>query len=73
MGGIGFSTAGVTDSCKSLSGSWEPNWGPLEEQGVLLTAEPSSLQPHIQFLSWENTGVYEEVWRKSFRERRWPG
>lgn len=47
MGGIGFSTAGVTDSCKSLSGSREPNWGPLEEQGVLLTAEPSSLQPHI--------------------------
>jgi len=32
---------GVTDSCKPLSGSWESNPGPLEEQQVLLTAEPS--------------------------------
>lgn len=48
--GIGFSTAGVTDGHRSLGGSWEPNWGPLEELGMLLTAEPLSLQPEIFIL-----------------------
>jgi hypothetical protein len=32
---------GVTDSCELLCGLWELNPGPLEEQPVVLTAEPS--------------------------------
>ena len=32
---------GVTDSCELPCGCWELNSGPLEEQPVLLTAEPS--------------------------------
>jgi hypothetical protein len=34
----------ITDGCKPSYGCWELNSGPLEEQSVLLTAEPS-LQP----------------------------
>jgi hypothetical protein len=34
----------ITDGCEPPSGSWELNSGPLEEQSVLLTSEPS-LQP----------------------------
>ena len=32
---------GVTEDCKFLGGSWELNPGPLEEQAVFLTDEPS--------------------------------
>jgi hypothetical protein len=35
-----------TDSCKTLCGCWELNSGPLEEQSLLLTSEPS-LQPEL--------------------------
>ena len=35
----------ITDGCEPPCGCWELNSGPLEEQSVLLTAEPS-LQPH---------------------------
>jgi hypothetical protein len=35
---------GLTDGCESPCGCWELNSGPLKEQSVLLTAEPS-LQP----------------------------
>jgi hypothetical protein len=35
------SPMGVTDGYELLSGWWELNTGPLEEQNVLLTAEPS--------------------------------
>jgi hypothetical protein len=38
----------ITDGCEPLSGCWELNSGPLEEQSVLLTAEPS-LQPGMTF------------------------
>ena len=38
----------VTDGCEPPCGCWELNSGPLEEQSVLLTAEPS-LQPHQAF------------------------
>jgi hypothetical protein len=31
----------VTDGCEPPCGYWELNSGPLEEQSVLLTAEPS--------------------------------
>jgi len=41
---------GVTDSCELPYGSWELNSGPLEEQPLLLTAEPS-LHPFEIFLS----------------------
>ena len=34
----------VMDGCEPPCGCWELNLGPLEEQSVLLTAEPS-LQP----------------------------
>ena len=34
----------ITDGCEPPCGFWELNSGPLEEQSVLLTAEPS-LQP----------------------------
>ncbi|XP_050003558.1 adiponectin receptor protein 1 [Alexandromys fortis] len=36
---------GSSDSCELPCGCWELNPGPLEEQSVLLTTEPS-LQPH---------------------------
>ena len=34
----------ITDGCEPPCGCWELNTGPLEEQSVLLTSEPS-LQP----------------------------
>jgi hypothetical protein len=42
---VRFPATGVTDSCELPCGFWELNLGPLEEQSVLLTAEPS-LQPN---------------------------
>jgi hypothetical protein len=35
------SGTGVTDGCKLPCGCWELNPGPLEEQPVLVTTEPS--------------------------------
>jgi hypothetical protein len=37
----------ITDGCEPPGGYWELNSGPLKEQPVLLTAEPS-LQPHMK-------------------------
>ena len=34
----------ITDGCEPPCGCWELNSGPLEEQAMLLTSEPS-LQP----------------------------
>jgi len=39
---------GVTDSCELPCGCWELNSGPLQEQLVFLTTEPS-LQPKGDF------------------------
>jgi hypothetical protein len=39
----------ITDGCEPPCGCWDLNSGPLEEQLVLLTAEPS-LQPRLPFL-----------------------
>ena len=39
----------VTDSCEPPCGCWDLNSGPLEEQSVLLTTEPS-LQPRRSVL-----------------------
>ena len=38
----------ITDGCEPPCGCWELNSGSLEEQSVLLTAEPS-LQPQKSF------------------------
>lgn len=37
------------DSCQLLCGSWEPNLGPLRDQPVLLTSEPSFQTPLLTF------------------------
>ena len=39
----------ITDGCEPPCGCWELNSGPLEEQAMLLTAEPS-LQPKLTIL-----------------------
>jgi hypothetical protein len=39
--GVGFHGIGVADSCELPCGCWELNLGPLEEQPVFLTSEPS--------------------------------
>ena len=38
----------ITDGCEPSCGCWELNSGPLEEQAMLLTSEPS-LQPLSSF------------------------
>ena len=43
--GVGSPGIGVTDSCELSCGCWELNLGPLEEQPVLLTIEPSLIEP----------------------------
>ena len=35
----------ITDGCEPPCGCWELNLGPLEEQAVLLTTEPSLQSP----------------------------
>jgi len=42
----------ITDGCEPPCGCWDLNSGPLEEQSVLLTAEPS-LQPRFMVLNFE--------------------
>jgi hypothetical protein len=45
----------ITDGCESPCGCWELNSGPLEEQSVLLIAEPSlqtTPTPQASFLKW---------------------
>jgi hypothetical protein len=37
---MGFIVNGVIGGCELSPGCWESNMGPLEEQTVLLTAEP---------------------------------
>ena len=39
--GIGSPRTGITDGCESPGGRWELNFGPLQEQQVLLIAELS--------------------------------
>ena len=39
--GARYPGTGVIDNCKLPCGYWELNLGPLEEQPVLLTVEPS--------------------------------
>ena len=39
----------ISDGCEPPCGCWEFNSGPLEEQAVLLTAEPSLQPQYILF------------------------
>ena len=67
----------ITDGCEPPRGRWDLNSGPLEEQPVLLTDEPS-LQPWSKV--WFDTGSTETVrltrytiptrskWRKGLSE-----
>ena len=41
----------ITDGCEPPCGCWELNSGPLEEQAMLLTTEPS-LQPPRDIFTW---------------------
>ena len=43
--GDGIPDTGVRDGCEPPCGFWELNLGPLKEQQVLLTAEPSLQLP----------------------------
>jgi hypothetical protein len=62
----------ITDGCEPPCGCWELNSGPLGEQSVLLTAEPS-LQPDIYILKTrmgsrannQRGGVYRLSWNYS--------
>jgi len=47
----------ITDGCEPPYGCWELNSGPLEEQSVLLTAEPS-LQPYYFYYIYLCESVY---------------
>ena len=40
---------GAMDSCERPCGCWESNLGPLEEQPVLLTVEPSPQPVNVVF------------------------
>jgi hypothetical protein len=57
---VGSPRAEVTDSYKPLCILWESNLGPLEEQHVLLTAEPS-LQPSYFFFFSLTTSFGSEI------------
>lgn len=46
--GVRVPGAGIADRCELPGGSWELNHGPVEEQAVFSTAEPS-LQPQYIF------------------------
>ena len=49
----------ITDGCEPPCGCWELNSGPLEEQAMLLTTEPS-LQPSTFSLSANSWGHFEQ-------------
>jgi hypothetical protein len=66
--GIRSHGATVIDGCELPCGCWELNPGPLQEQAVLLTAEPSllSLTPPflgflLYFLMWILNFLYGKV------------
>jgi hypothetical protein len=56
----------ITDGCELPCGCWDLNSGPLEEQSVLLTAEPSLQSPVTsvfihQAMHWHSWRVGEQV------------
>jgi hypothetical protein len=40
----------IMDGCEPPGGFWDLNSGPLEEQLVLLTTEPSLARPYVQII-----------------------
>jgi hypothetical protein len=66
----------ITDGCEPLCSHWELNSGPLEEQSVLLTTEPS-LQLFLRFLRTQflNPGLSNldtiagSHWPQSYKKR----
>jgi hypothetical protein len=54
----------ITNGCELPCGCWDLNSGPLEEQLVLLTTEPS-LQPHnillIEHITLKNNRGWRDV------------
>jgi hypothetical protein len=57
---------GIIDGCELPHGFWEPNPGSLQEQIVLLTAEPSLQSffpniPNAHFRTFGNSQVREVV------------
>ena len=60
----------ITDGCEPPCGCWELNSGPLEEQAMLLTTEPS-LQPPILFIFY--VCIYHPSIQMGGGERKVPG
>jgi hypothetical protein len=54
----------VTDGCEPPCGCWDLDLGPLEEQSVLLTAEPSHQAREINFYgkNFRNNKDCWEAW-----------
>jgi hypothetical protein len=48
----------ITDGCEPPCGCWELNSGPLEEQPVLLTSEPSLQHPQVSFFINFHLGIF---------------
>ena len=63
----------MTDGCEPPCGCWELNVGPLEEQPVLLTTEPSLQPPTTCFLyDWPRDTVdTSSAGRIFFRSDLW--
>ena len=59
----------ITDVCEPPWGCWELNSGPLEEQSVLLTTEPS-LQQDILLL-WSNFWSFHGLGKQFTSTRTW--
>jgi hypothetical protein len=55
---------GVTYSCKPLCECWELNPDPLEEQSVLLTAEPPPVSRTVSLKLYIHICVCEVVFNK---------
>jgi hypothetical protein len=51
----------ITDGCEPPHGCWNLNLGPLEEQSVLLTAEPSLQPPLLSSLQGIQDSAYRPV------------
>jgi hypothetical protein len=56
--GIGFPGTEVTDGCELPRVYWELNLGPLEEQSVLLTTEPSLQHSATQGLTTQHRWAF---------------
>ena len=55
----------ITDGCEPPCGCWELNSGPLEEEAMLLTAEPSLQPQDCNIVRGSlSTGTQWSVWRR---------